>query len=325
MRIGVFSEHASIGKVATGAIAQGLAFLGHSVHVCSPSAREQQLSFFFPTLNITECDATALNECKVIITDTVLPHDVITYNKHIFFIAEALRSEHVWWLCNATRGSITIVCTQKFAYDVARNLVLRAVWLPLGADDTVSLIHPQNCFHKMEWVISYDCDNFNCLPTTNLARQIIYEITSARYFVISHRLYERLDGHQLYKRAAKYDKEAHNIAPLPLIANSRVLVIESPYSSAPPDYFPYRVYHTAVALNTWVVAVGYTNLNLHGVVTAHTHDEAVDKIKELCAPNAPLPFATEDELIEFRNNKRMSALLNQYLPLPSVGEVFANV
>lgn len=318
MRICVLTEQQFIEKSAVGAIATGLAFLGHKLCVARHTDNNNHtLAFHFPTLPIEYYDwhAQELRECEIVVADTCQVQQFPLANKTLLFVAETIQTAHIYALLDIRKraAKLLLLCTQEDTYAVAKSCNLPAIFIPLGAPDTVHLISPENCFQKEQWLTFYDYDTYNCLPTTALAHKLAMEIPYARIYAISHRIYERLDFHAMYRMAALYDKEAHNLAPLPVLATSKVVVTEAP-ANINHFYFPYRLYHTALAMNCWVVAVGYARpLNLHGLIMVNNYDDAKHAIERVCSTEASPPFTTAKQLIKFRNANTISTQLARHL------------
>lgn len=316
MVIGIITARQNIEKSPIGAIACALAHLGHTVKVANIAQDvKMPLSFHLPTLNITECDINDVERCKLIFTDIDIRLSVA--GKTVVYVAETLRAEHLYWLNDIKkRAQLIVLCTQDDTYAVAADANLSARLVHLGAPPTVHLIHPDNCFAKLDWVVSYDYDDYNCLITDGLAKAIFNGAPEVRLVIISHRTGERINFHDVYRKALCYYNEVHNIAPLPIIATSKAVISEAPHG-APHFYFPYRTYHTALALNCYFIAVGYNRqVNLPAVIQVGDYDSAVAKVRELVKNGAPTPIKNAEHLKKLREQITMDAIL-----LRAMGEV----
>lgn len=315
MVVGIVTARQHIEKSPIGAIACALAHLGHTVKVANFAQDVQMpLSFHLPTLSITECDITEIGQCKIIFTDVEIPISVA--GKTVVYVMETLRAEHLYWLNDVKkRAQLIVLCTQDATYDIVAD-AFDARLMHLGAPPTVHLIHPDNCFAKLDWVASYDYDDYNCLITDGLVKAIFSGAPEVRLIIISHRTGERINFYGVYRKALCYHNEAHNIAPLPIIAASKAVISEAPHG-APHFYFPYRTYHTALALNCYFIAVGYNRqMNLPAVIQVSDYDSAVAKVRELMKNDAPTPIKSATHLKKLREQITMDAIL-----LRAIGEV----
>lgn len=311
MKIGVVTKERNVSKTAVGALAAGFSFLNYQVLVSNPAEqREHLLSFHYPTQNIHQRDETSvISDCDLILSDTLLENP----DKPFAYIIETLTPNDFKNIAKSITENTLLVCTQESVYEEIQKLSHAKLFIPIGADDAISLVHPRVCFDKQNWIASLDMDKINCMPTNDCVVRIVYEAPELRYFYITHRPNERADDANLYVRATRYYNEAHNMAIYPIIAMCRVLVIEAP-TYEHHAYFPYRTYFTAASLNCWVVAVKFQSLpDLPGIIKVENSDEMLKKVKELASDSAPLPFQTERELEEFRARHYTSNYAKQLL------------